>query len=78
MLVLTRKKNEGVLIKGKDGDIRIVAIEVDRGRIRLGIEAPKGYTIMREELIGEIEGANKLSAFDNLESIKAILGEKDE
>ncbi len=76
MLVLSRKKNEGILIKGRDGDIRILAIEIDKGKIRLGIEAPKGYTIVREELIYEIEGANKQSALDNLERIKQLIGER--
>lgn len=78
MLVLTRKKNEGIVIKGKDGDIRIVTIEVDKGRVRFGIEAPKGYLIVREELIYEIEGANRMSAIDNLDKIKALLGDKGE
>jgi len=78
MLVLSRKRNEGILIKGKDGDIRIVLIEIDKGKIRLGIDAPGGYTIIREELLYEIEGANKRSALNNLEEIKKIIGEGDE
>jgi carbon storage regulator CsrA len=78
MLVLSRKKNEGIIIKGKDGDIRIIAIEIDKGKIRLGIEAPKGYSIIREELLYEIEGANKLSALSDLENIKKFIGEGSE
>ncbi len=78
MLVLSRKKNEGILIKGKDGDIRIVLIEVEKGKIRLGIEAPRGYSILREELIQEIEGANRLSAVENLEKITRFMGEHSE
>ncbi len=74
MLVLSRKKNEGILIKGKDGNIRIVVIEADKGKIRLGIEAPKGYTILREELLSEIEAANKESALRDLEKVKGLLG----
>ncbi len=75
MLVLSRKKNEGIIIKGRDGDIRIVLIEVDKGKIRLGIEAPKGCAIIREELFCEVEGANKLSALGNMEKIRKFLGE---
>jgi carbon storage regulator len=78
MLVLSRKKNQGVLIKGKDGDIRIVLIESDKGKVRLGIEAPKGYSIIREELVSEIEGANKMSALSDLENIKRFIGESGE
>jgi carbon storage regulator len=78
MLILTRKRNEGIIIKGKDGNIRIVVIEIDKGRIRLGIEAPKGCGVIREELLYEIEGANRMSALDSLEKIKKILGEHSE
>jgi carbon storage regulator len=78
MLVLSRKKNQGVLIKGKDGDIRIVLIESDKGKVRLGIEAPKGYSIIREELVSEIEGANKMSALSDLENIKRFIGGSSE
>jgi carbon storage regulator len=78
MLVLTRKKDEGIIIKGKDGDIRIVAVAMDRGRIRLGIEAPKGCTIIREELLNEIRDANRLSALDSLDNIKRLIGEASE
>jgi carbon storage regulator len=78
MLILTRKRNEGIIIKGKDGDIRIVVIEMDKGKIRLGIEAPKGCGVIREELLHEIEGANRMSALHSLEKIKKILGEHSE
>ncbi|HOV89822.1 MAG TPA: carbon storage regulator [Syntrophorhabdaceae bacterium] len=75
MLVLTRKKNEGIIIKGRDGNIRLFLIDTEKGKVRIGIEAPKGYTILREELLSEIEDANRLSAIDNLEKIKKVIGE---
>jgi carbon storage regulator CsrA len=50
MLVLTRKAGEKVLI-GKH--IRVQVVEVKGNRIRLGIEAPAGLTILREELVCE-------------------------
>ncbi|HOJ44066.1 MAG TPA: carbon storage regulator [Syntrophorhabdaceae bacterium] len=78
MLVLTRKKNEGIIIKGRDGDIRVFLIDAEKGKVRIGIEAPRGYTIIREELLSEIEGANRLSAIDNLERIKKFIGEGSE
>jgi carbon storage regulator len=56
MLVLTRKKREGVLIaegdlvlNGENIVIRIIEIQGDR--VRIGIEAPQKYQIAREELI---------------------------
>lgn len=75
MLVISRKKNEALIIKGRDGDIRIVLIEGDRGKARLGIEAPKGYIILREELIAEVRDSNRMSALRDLASLKKIIGE---
>ena len=75
MLVLSRKKNQGILIRGKDGDIRIVVLEADKGKIRLGIEGPRGYTVIREELIQEIQVANEQSVVRNIEEIRKLLGE---
>jgi len=47
MLVLSRKKNESILI----GDnIRIICVECTAGKTRIGIEAPKDIVILREEL----------------------------
>jgi carbon storage regulator len=74
MLVLARKKNEGIVIKGKDGDVRIVLMQIERGKIRIGIDAPKGYTIVREELLQEIAGANKQSAIADVERVKKLIG----
>jgi carbon storage regulator len=78
MLVLSRKKNEGIVVKSSEGDIRIVLIEIDRGRIRLGIEAPKGCAVLREELLLEIEEVNRLSALKGLDGIKTFIGEASE
>jgi carbon storage regulator len=78
MLVISRKKGEAILFKSKEGDVRIVLIEVERGRVRLGIEAPKGYSIIREELLLEIEGANRMSALGTLDKIKAFMGDDSE
>jgi carbon storage regulator CsrA len=75
LLVISRKKNEALIIKGKDGDIRIVLIEGERGKARLGIEAPKGYIILREELIAEVRDSNRMSALRDLASLKKIIGE---
>ena len=75
MLVLSRKSNQGILIKGKDGDVRIVVLETERGKVRLGIEAPKGHIVIRDELIHEIRVANEQSALKNQENIRMILGE---
>jgi carbon storage regulator len=48
MLALTRKAGERIVI----GGLIVVEVLAIRGnRVRLGIEAPAGVTILREELI---------------------------
>ena len=56
MLVLSRKLGEKIFI----GDtVCITVVDIDRGKVRLGIDAPKGLPIYREELrlhaVGAIE-----------------------
>ncbi len=78
MLVLSRKTHQSILIRGKGGDIRLVALEAEKGRVRLGIEAPAGYTIIREELVTEIRDANRQSALDGTDAIRKVLGDGNE
>jgi carbon storage regulator len=47
MLVLTRKTRESILI---GHDIRVTIDRIDGQRVRIGIEAPEGVKILREEL----------------------------
>lgn len=47
MLVLSRRTGERILI---GDDIVITVCEIDRGKVRLGIEAPRTTTIYREEV----------------------------
>jgi carbon storage regulator len=48
MLVLSRKLGEKIFI----GDnVCITVVDIDRGKIRLGIEAPRDVPIYRQELL---------------------------
>ncbi len=48
MLVLSRKLGERICI----GDnICITVVDIDRGKIRLGIEAPREVPVFRQELL---------------------------
>lgn len=47
MLVVSRKINEQIQI---GDDITVTVVEVKRGRVRLGITAPKDVSIRRSEL----------------------------
>lgn len=48
MLILSRKVGERIII---DGSIVIEVTQIDRGKVRLGIDAPDEVKILREELI---------------------------
>ncbi len=50
MLVLSRKKNEAVMI----GDIPVVIVEIRGDKVRLGIEAPKYVPVHRREVYDAI------------------------
>jgi carbon storage regulator len=58
MLVLSRKLGEKIVI---GENICITVVDIDRGKIRLGIEAPRDVPIFRQELLprkpGEGESA---------------------
>jgi carbon storage regulator len=48
MLVLSRKLGEKIYI---NDNICITIVDIDRGKIRLGIEAPREIPIFRQELL---------------------------
>jgi carbon storage regulator len=52
MLVLSRKKNESIVI---NDDIRVVVIEIRGDKVRLGIEAPKETPVHRREVYEAIK-----------------------
>lgn len=52
MLVLSRKKNECIII---DDHITITVVEIRGDKVRLGIEAPKDVTVHRREVYEAIQ-----------------------
>jgi carbon storage regulator len=51
MLVLSRKKNESIVI---NDDITIVVVEIRGDKVRLGVEAPKEVPVHRREVFDAI------------------------
>ena len=74
MLVLTRKIGEQILI----GDDIVVTVLDSRGEgIRIGIDAPRGVKIQREEVLRAVVEANLAAAQPDPQAearIKALLG----
>ena len=52
MLVLSRKKNESIVI---NNDITIVVVEIRGDKVRLGVEAPKEVPVHRREVYDAIK-----------------------
>ncbi len=52
MLVLSRKKDETIVIKrAGNSDIKITIVRIDnKNKVRVGIEADKDVTVLRSEL----------------------------
>lgn len=56
MLVLSRKKNESIVI---NNDITIVVVEIRGDKVRLGVEAPKEVPVHRREVYDAINRSNQ-------------------
>ena len=52
MLVLSRKKNESIVI---NNEITIVVVEIRGDKVRLGVEAPREVPVHRREVFDAIQ-----------------------
>jgi carbon storage regulator len=55
MLVLSRKRNESIVI---DGNIVVTIVDIRGDKVRLGIEAPKEVPIHRSEVYEALKRGN--------------------
>ncbi len=58
MLVLSRKKNESIVI---NNDITIVVVEIRGDKVRLGVEAPKEVPVHRREVYDAIHRDDQMT-----------------
>ena len=58
MLVLSRKKDEKVMVKD---DITITVVDIRGDKVRLGIEAPKEIPVHRREVFDAIRSKQRLA-----------------
>lgn len=74
MLVLSRKKGQGIML----GDnIELTIIEIQGDQVRIGINAPKNVSIYRKEIFLEIQEENKKAANVGVVDLGAIFKKKD-
>lgn len=62
MLILTRKPGEKIRI---GDDITIHVVDIGKGNVRIGVDAPKNVAIMRDEVVERIEEENLMAAKRN-------------
>ena len=74
MLVLTRSTNQSIMI---GPEIVVTVLEVRGDNVRLGIQAPRSVAVYREEVIAQLEAANKDASSpssDALEQLRSFSG----
>src|SRR5882672_10568425 len=71
MLVLSRRPGQSILI-GKD--IEIVVLGSDGVQVRVGIRAPSEVTVLRRELLKQVEEEDKRAVVTNLGAALGQLG----
>ncbi|WP_053983203.1 carbon storage regulator CsrA [Niameybacter massiliensis] len=69
MLALTRKKDQAVMI---NGNIEIRILDIQDGKVKLGITAPKDVSIHREEVYIEIENNNQEALINSADTMKSL------
>jgi carbon storage regulator len=73
MLVLSRKKNESIVI---NNDITIVVVEIRGDKVRLGVEAPKEVPVHRQEVYEAIHSSQRRWVEVGLERVEWLGGER--
>ncbi len=68
MLVLSRKPLQSITI---GSDIKVTIVKVERNQVRIGIEAPRNVTILRDELInsGPAGSVDEAHPLDGIEAV---------
>jgi carbon storage regulator CsrA len=69
MLVLARKLNEAITI---GDDIVVKVISVEKGVVKLGIDAPTSVSIVRNELLDDVKDANIAAAKSSMQDITKL------
>ncbi|GAC1313693.1 MAG: hypothetical protein NVSMB2_02040 [Chloroflexota bacterium] len=69
MLVLTRKPEQSLLL---GDDVVITVLAIDGDRVKIGIDAPRSLSILRQEVHEQIRAANAAAASSTRPSAHTI------
>ena len=71
MLVLTRKKNQSIII---NDEIEVFVVDISNEQVKIGIKAPDNVKIHRREIYDTIKKENKMatSSKANLSKLSEI------
>lgn len=73
MLILTRKKDEGIVL----GDnIKVYVLGIEDNKVKIGIDAPKNVVVLRSEVYDKVGSSNK-EALISQTSLGALKKEMD-
>ena len=78
MLTLTRKKNEALII---NGNIEVHILDIQKDKVKLGINAPREVKIYREEVYAQVKESNQVASMSNranFASLKELILNKKE
>jgi len=59
VLILTRKVEQGIVI---NNDVVVRVLSIDGERVKIGVDAPRSISVLREELLEEVAGENREAA----------------
>lgn len=74
MLVISRKQEESIIIEPEQGgqpiEIKIISID---NQVKVGISAPKGFKIWRNELFKTVEINRSAASVTSAETLRSLL-----
>ncbi|MGC9327984.1 MAG: carbon storage regulator CsrA [Candidatus Hinthialibacter sp.] len=70
MLVLTRKRDESIII---GDDVEITIVDIKGEKVKIGVSAPKTLSIHRKEIYEAIQEENKAAVNTQAQNLSALI-----